>query len=95
MAYLTWDSEQNYHKWSNLAQYWELVELLYTGTDIDSQKVDKLDKKKKKKLVRLIMHMNDIKVYDEEKEIKNLKHKIEDIKLIAEEIKKHVQIIHG
>ena len=31
----------------------------------------------------------------EEKEVKNITHKIEDIKLIAEEIEKNVQIIYG
>ena len=36
-----------------------------------------------------------IKVYDESKEVKNIKLYADDIKLIAEEIKRNVQIIHG
>ena len=93
MAYLTWNGGN--YKWGELAQFWEIVSTLYSGADLDSEKVDKLDKKKKKKLVRLIMHMNNVKVNDEEKEIKNHKHRIKDIKLNAEEIKKNVQIIYG
>ncbi len=56
--------------------------------------VDK-DKKKRKRLIRLIMERKGIKVYDERKEIKNIKVHLDDIKLVAEEIKKNVQIIHG
>ena len=36
-----------------------------------------------------------IEVYDEKKEIENIELHINDIKLMAEEIKKNVQIIHG
>ena len=35
-----------------------------------------------------------IKVYDEKKEIQNIELHIDDIKLIAEELKKNVQIIY-
>jgi len=51
--------------------------------------------KKKKKVIKLVMYRKNIKVYDEKKEVKNIKHHIKDIKLIAEELKKNVQIIHG
>jgi len=49
---------------------------------------------KKKKVIRLVMYRKNIKVYDEKKEVKNIKNHIEDIKLIAEELKRNVQIIH-
>ena len=54
MTYLTWNNanETINYKWGELEQYWELVELLYTGTDIDSQKVDKLDKVRRRLRVR-------------------------------------------
>lgn len=93
MTFITWNN--NNFKWGELAQAWDLVQEISTGGLIDPIKVENLDKKKKKKLVRLIMHMNNIKIFDEEKEIKNITHKIEDIKLIAEEIEKNVQIIYG
>ena len=92
MTFITWNN--NNFKWDDLAQAWNLVKEISTGGHIDPLKVEKLDKDKKKKLVRLIMHMNNVKIFDEEKEIKNITHKIEDIKLIAEEIKKNVQIIY-
>ena len=93
MTFITWNN--NNFKWGQLAQAWELVQQISTAGSIDPIKLEKLDKKKKKKLIRLIMHMNNVKVFDEEKEIKEITHKIEDIKLIAEEIEKHVQIIYG
>tara|TARA_R100000234_G_C4912592_1_gene140561 strand:+ start:367 stop:648 length:282 start_codon:yes stop_codon:yes gene_type:complete len=93
MTFITWNN--NNFKWDELAQAWELVQEITTAAKVDPSKIEKLDKKKKKKLVRLIMHMNNIEIYDEEKEIKNITHKIEDIKLIAEEIEKNVQIIYG
>jgi len=84
------------YNWDQLNQYWNLVLLLTNANgEIDPSLISKLDKNKKKSLVRLIMHINNVKVYDEEKEVKNLEHKIEDIKIIAEEIKNNVQIIYG
>ena len=52
------------------------------------------DKKKRKLCIKLIMYRNNIKVYDERKCIKNINLYIDDIKIIAEELKKDVQIIH-
>ena len=93
MSYLKWE-ETNY-KWGDLNVLWEIAHAMGGDIHADPVKIEKLPKDKKKKLVRLIMHMNDIKVYDEKKEIKKLKHRVDDIKLIAEEFKKYVQIIHG
>ena len=91
---ITWDKAT--FTWDNSIHRWDLLiqEITSASGDIDPVKLQKLDKKKKKKLVRLIMHKNGIKVYDEKKEIKTLHHKIKDIELIAEEIKRNVQIIH-
>ena len=93
MTFITWNNSS--FKWNEVAQVWNLVQEISTAGAIDPIKLEKLDKGKKKKLIRLIMHMNNIEIYDEEKEIKNITHKIEDIKLIAEEIEKNVQIIYG
>ena len=71
----------------------EIISEISTPTGIDTEAVKLLDKKKKKKLIRLIMHRNGVKVYDEEKEIKNITHKIKDIELIAEEIKAKATLI--
>ena len=40
------------------------------------------------------MEFKGIKLYDEKKEVKNIKAYANDVKLIAEEIKRNVQIIH-
>ena len=40
------------------------------------------------------MERKGIKIYDETKEIKNIEIYLDDIKIIAEEIKRNVQIIH-
>ena len=40
------------------------------------------------------MKYNNIKIYDESKEVKNIKAYADDIKIIAEEIKRNVQIIY-
>jgi len=89
---MRWDN--NIVTWGQLNQVWNLI-VDIGGPHPDPIKIEKLDNSKKKKLVRLIMHMKGVKVYDEQKEIKKVHHQLDDIKLIAEEIKKHVQIIHG
>ena len=94
MAFIDWD-KANFN-WNELDQFWNLVqEVLSKATGIvDPIKLEKLDKKKKKKLIRLIMHIKGVKIYDEEKEVKNISHRIKDITLIAEELKRNVQIIY-
>tara|TARA_B110000858_G_scaffold155449_1_gene177545 strand:+ start:235 stop:522 length:288 start_codon:yes stop_codon:yes gene_type:complete len=91
---IAWDEE--FHTWDDNDHKWDFVihEILGNTGKVEQSKVKKLDKKKKKKLVRLIMHRNGIKVYDEKKEVKTLHHKIKDIELIVEEIKRNVQIIY-
>ena len=84
-------------KWNINPHLWNLVEELVggvTGGDAVPRKLDQLDDKKKKKFIRLIMEYKGIKVYDEKKEVKNIKAYAKDVKIIAEEIKRNVQIIH-
>ena len=52
------------------------------------------DRKKRRQVIRLLMWRKGIKVYDEKKEIENINLYIDDIKIIAEELKKDVQIIY-
>ena len=91
---ITW-SEADFY-WDSNPNYWnEVIEvILHGGGNKKWKKLDK-DKKKRREVIRLLMWRKGIKVYDEEKEIDNIEIHIEEIKLIAEELKKNVQIIHG
>ena len=94
---ITWDKaailwNDNSYEWHDVR---EILQDLAKGHPYRlPEELDKLDDKKKKKLVRLIMYLNDVEVYDESKEIKNIKAYVEDVKILVEEVKKNVQIIH-
>jgi len=90
-ANFKWDS--NPHYW-NLVEIAEIVDSVITGGGVDETELQKLKDDKKKKLIRLIMHRNGIKIYDEKKEVKNITHHTKEIELIAEELKRYVHIIH-
>ena len=84
-------------KWNNNSHLWNLVQEVIAEVAAGGKnwrKRDK-DKKKRKEVIRLLMWYKGIEVYDEKKEIENIALHIDDIKLMAEEIKKNVQIIHG
>ena len=84
-------------KWNNNSHLWNLVQEVIAEIAAGGKnwrKRDK-DKKKRKEVIRLLMWYKGIEVYDEKKEIENIALHINDIKLMAEEIKKNVQIIHG
>ena len=82
--------------WDLSGHYWKLVEVIeeIVSGGKNWKERDK-DKKKRRKVIRLLMWRKGVKVYDEEKEIENIELHIDDIKIMAEEIKKNVQIIHG
>ena len=83
-------------KWNNNSHLWNLVQEVIAEVAAGGKnwrKRDK-DKKKRKEVIRLLMWYKGIEVYDEKKEIENIALHINDIKLMAEEIKKNVQIIH-
>ena len=83
--------------WNNNPFLWSDVQEIIAEIESGGrswEEVDK-DKKKRKRIIRLVMERKGIKIYDERKEVKNIKVHLDDIKLIAEEIKKNVQIIHG
>jgi len=92
---ITWNKANI--KWNENSFLWndvqEIIAVIEAGGS-DWDEVDK-DEKKRKRIIRLIMERNGIKIYDERKEVKNIKVHLDDIKLIAEEIKKNVQIIYG
>ena len=90
-------NEANF-KWDDNPHLWNLVEIIEeiisTGTGGIPTKLDTLSDKKKKKFIRLIMQYKGVEIYDEKKEVKNIKAYAKDVELIAEEIKRNVQIIH-
>ena len=90
-ANFKWDSNPYY--W-NLVEIAEIVDSVIRGGGVDETELQKLKDDKKKKLIRLIMYMNGIKIYDEKKEVKNITHHTKEIELIAEELKRYVHIIH-
>ena len=90
---IKWDKAD--FKWDLNPHLWNLVEdLVSGGGESVPQKLDELPKEEKKKFIRLIMEYKGIKIYDEKKEIKNIKAYATDVKIIAEEMKRNVQIIY-
>ena len=90
---IKWDKAD--FKWDLNPHLWNLVEEIVSGAgDSVPTTLEQLSDKKKKKFIRLIMEYKGIKVYDERKEVKNIKAYAKDVKVIAEEIKRNVQIIH-
>ena len=83
--------------WNNNSNLWNDVNDVISSIEGRSKANRKKDKKleeKKRKVIRLVMERRGIKVYDETKEIQNIEIYLDDIKIIAEEIKRNVQIIH-
>jgi len=87
-ANIRWDA--NSYLWNDVR---ELLQQLSAKQDVTSS-LKKLKKSDKKKLIRLIMHLNGVEVYDEKKEIQNIQLHVEDVKLIIKEVEKNVQIIY-
>ena len=80
------------YTWDNVSLIEEIIEVVDAGGTVDGVIKD-LDKKKKKKLIRLIMKMNGIKKYDEEKEVKNIHAKVKDVELIIKEARSSIKVI--
>ena len=83
-ANFNWDG--NPHTWDYIVSQF--------GKSKSSRWKDDKDKKKRKEVIKLVMWRKGIKIYDEAKEVENIELYIDDIKLIAEEIKRNVQIIY-
>ena len=82
--------------WNDSSYIWGVVLEVSTGSgDAVKRKLGKLPEADKKKFIRLIMRRRGIKIYNEQIEVKNIKAYVTDVKLLAEEIKANVQIIHG
>ena len=90
---ITWDKAN--FKWDLNPHLWNLVEdAISGGGDAVPRRLQEFPEEKKKKFIRLIMEYKGIKIYDERKEVKNIKAYAKDVKIIAEEVKRNVQIIH-
>ena len=73
------------YTWDDVALIEELVEAAAAGDVVPA--IDDLEKEKKKKLVRLIMRRKGIKMYDEQKEVKNITAHVKEVEMIVEEFK--------
>ena len=82
-----WDD--NPHLWNLVVEIVESIDK-HGGTVYDA--VKDLDKKKKKRLIRLVMTRNNIKVYDEAKEVKNIEAHVEDIEMIVTEVRAKLKL---
>ena len=76
---------------------WEDVVLIQEVAEIAQGEsglaLEELPDDKKKKLVRLIMKRKGIKIYDEYKEVADIQAKVEDVKLIINEVKARVELV--
>ena len=84
-------------KWKDNSFVWNLIlEIVESsdGGDAVKHKLGKLPEEDKKRFIRLIMRRRGIKIYNERKEVKNIKAYVKDVEMIAEEIKANVQIIY-
>ena len=84
-------------KWNDNSFVWNLIlEIVESsdGSDAIKRKLGKLPEEDKKRFIRLIMRRKGIKMYNERKEVKNIKAYVKDVEMIAEEIKANVQIIY-
>ena len=90
---IKWDKAD--FKWDLNPHLWDLVEFVTSnGTGGVPKKLEGLPEDKKKEFIRLIMEYKGITIYDEKKEVQNIKAYVTDVKIIAEEIKRNVQIIY-
>ena len=97
-ATFRWDSANGdtaYNKEFGRIKYtWEDVKLVedLAATGGDHIDLTGLEKDKKKRLIRLIMRRNNIKMYDESKEVKNITAYAKDVEFIIKEIKAQIRV---
>jgi len=81
--------------WDDNPYTWDEVELIQeildaAGTISTSKVIHELPPEKKKKLIRLILKRKGIKMYDEQKEIKNIEITVEDVELLIKEVRAQI-----
>ena len=81
--------------WDNNVHLWNLCQTIIKSGGKSKARRDEERKQWEndtKKVIKLVMWRKGIKIYDEKKEVKNVENHIEDIKLIAEELKSKIKI---
>ena len=79
--------------WNDVVLIEEIIDAVVgegAGGSVQSY-VEKAEEEKKKRLIRLVMRRRGIKMYDEQKEVKNITAHVKDIEMIVEEVKKSIQ----
>tara|TARA_Y100001938_G_scaffold150816_1_gene243596 strand:- start:424 stop:708 length:285 start_codon:yes stop_codon:yes gene_type:complete len=80
--------------WDNNVHLWNLCQRVLGGKSKARRDEDRKQwEKDKKKVIKLVMWRKGIKIYDEKKEVKNIENHIDDIKIIAEELKSKIKVI--
>jgi len=80
--------------WNDVVLIEEIIDAVVgegAGGSVQSY-VEKAEEEKKKRLIRLVMRRRGIKMYDEQKEVKNITAHVKDIEMIVEEVKKSIQL---
>jgi len=82
---IVWGS--NPFTWGDVAFIQEIVDGIGTGSRRAREaRLKQLDKDKKKRLIHLICRVKGEKVYDETKEVEDIKIKVEDVDMVINEI---------
>ena len=77
----------NTYTWDDVTFIQEVVDGIGTGNRRAREaRLQQFDKDKKKRLIRLICRVKGEKVYDEEKQIEDIKIKLDDAELVINEV---------
>jgi hypothetical protein len=82
--------------WDNNPHLWNVCQRIIKHGGKSQSRRDEDNKRwenDKKKIIKLVMWRKGIKIYDEKKEVKKIDTHIEDIKIVAEELKSKIRII--
>ena len=81
---------KEYYTWEDAFLVIEIGTTIEGGSSSIADVLETLPKEKKKRCIKLVMHYKGVKVYDEEKCIKNIKAYAKDVKIIAEDLKSKI-----
>ena len=78
-------------KWNSNPYTWSDVALVLSIESVGQAELDVLDKEKRKNLIRLIVRLNSVKIYDEYKEPNSSKLTVNNIQLLVEDVKAYIR----